>query len=111
MSTYKDYGVLYNWKAAGLSCPAGWHLPLDEEWQTLESFLGMNNSELGIYSFRRSASVGQKLKANVGWRSGQSGNNISKFNALPGGNRSIYWGHNEFFGQDAYSVRCVKDVY
>lgn len=40
----KAFGKLYN-IAAILDprevCPAGWHLPSDEEWKTLELFLGM----------------------------------------------------------------------
>jgi uncharacterized protein (TIGR02145 family) len=38
-----NFGKLYNWYAAtdvrGI-CPAGWHLPSPDEWQTLRNFLG-----------------------------------------------------------------------
>lgn len=37
------YGRLYNWFAVADSrklAPAGWHIPTDEEWTTLTSFLG-----------------------------------------------------------------------
>jgi len=81
---YKQYGVLYNWTAAmngesasslvpsGVqgSCPAGWHLPSDAEWTMMTDYLG--------------SSAGMKIKATIGWSSG-NGENISGFNALPGG--------------------------
>jgi uncharacterized protein (TIGR02145 family) len=40
--SYKNYGALYNWFAVntGKLCPAGWHVPGDEEWTTLINFLG-----------------------------------------------------------------------
>ena len=31
----EDYGYLYTWDAAQAACPAGWHLPTDEEWNKL----------------------------------------------------------------------------
>ena len=38
---YTEYGAMYNWEASSISCPAGWHLPVDEEWKTMEEYLGM----------------------------------------------------------------------
>jgi uncharacterized protein (TIGR02145 family) len=35
---FSNYGVLYNWPAALIACPAGWHLPSDPEWDWLTSF-------------------------------------------------------------------------
>ncbi|NLB63985.1 MAG: hypothetical protein GX801_07760 [Fibrobacter sp.] len=32
---YKTYGVLYNFVAAKVACPAGWHLPSNTEWNAL----------------------------------------------------------------------------
>ncbi len=40
-SAYSVYGALYNFAAAQTACPAGWHTPSDQEWITLELFLGM----------------------------------------------------------------------
>jgi len=46
---YKEpYGALYNWHAAGDRndlCPAGWHVPGDEEWKELEMYLGMTREQ------------------------------------------------------------------
>jgi uncharacterized protein (TIGR02145 family) len=37
---YQRYGVLYNWVASNISCPAGWHLPSHEEWLELTDYIG-----------------------------------------------------------------------
>lgn len=34
------FGYLYNWPAALLVCPNGWHLPSDAEWTQLTDFVG-----------------------------------------------------------------------
>jgi uncharacterized protein (TIGR02145 family) len=71
------YGRLYDWNAARLVCPSGWHLPSDEEWTQLTDYVG------------GSATAGIKLKAKNGWNSlkGESGNGTDDFgfSALPGG--------------------------
>ena len=52
------YGKLYNWYAVndarGLA-PAGWHVPTDEEWTVLSTFLGGD------------AVAGKKMKSTSGW--------------------------------------------
>ncbi|MBS0000242.1 MAG: fibrobacter succinogenes major paralogous domain-containing protein, partial [Cyclobacteriaceae bacterium] len=40
---YKDvYGALYNWYTVDTRklCPAGWHVPTADEWETLHDYLG-----------------------------------------------------------------------
>jgi uncharacterized protein (TIGR02145 family) len=42
-STYKAaYGGIYNWYAVntGKLCPTGWHVPANNEWNTLQTYLG-----------------------------------------------------------------------
>ncbi len=73
------YGKLYNWYAVsdprGL-CPTGWHVPIDTEWSTLETYLGGSNVS------------GGKLKSTSGWKTPNTGaTNSCGFNALPGGYR------------------------
>lgn len=34
------YGKLYTWESAQKACPSGWHLPNEEEWDELITFLG-----------------------------------------------------------------------
>ncbi len=80
--TNKDiYGALYSWGAvkSGKIAPSGWHVPSDEEWQTLIQFLG------------GAETAGGKLKetGNEHWISPNEGaSNSSRFTGLPGGERT-----------------------
>lgn len=91
---YQTYGVLYNWEAAMAgqesnednpaavqgACPAGWHLPNNQEWMQLINYLG------GIVH------AGGKLKEEgyEHWEEPNAGaTNEFGFTALPGGFRSI----------------------
>ncbi len=85
---YSTYGVLYNWPAAKAACPSGWHLPSDEEWKTLEMYLGMNQSQADDYGWRGTVE-GKEMKSTSGWSNNGNGTNFSGFNALPGGSRGI----------------------
>jgi uncharacterized protein (TIGR02145 family) len=147
-TNYKTYGVLFNWHAAmagsasssanpsGVQgvCPAGWHLPSNEEWTQLTNYLGGESV------------AGGKLKETdtTHWNSPNTGaTNETGFTALPSGNLGSngtfvsigytgYWWSttedstggtwvrvvnysysNVFRGDDpkelGFSVRCLKD--
>jgi uncharacterized protein (TIGR02145 family) len=87
-TNYATYGVLYNWPAVMTEgiCPSGWHIPTDEEWQTMEMALGMSASEASSTGWRGSP-VGNYMKSTSGWDSGGNGSNSSGFTGLPGGYR------------------------
>jgi len=76
------YGRLYNWEMARDICPDGWHLPSQEEWEVLTSYIG------DFYT------AGKKLKATSGWNdyNGASDNGMDEygFSALPGGYGGSY---------------------
>lgn len=131
------YGRLYTWYAATDNrniCPAGWHVPSDDEWSILADNLGGQNT------------AGGKLKelGTTHWKTPNSdASNLSGFTGLPGGFRGsegLYydlgeWGNwwsstandeiqawlrwlyyddgilgRGFYGkQHAMSVRCIKD--
>ncbi len=128
------YGRLYDWQTACNSCPAGWHLPTDEEWTILTNYLGGESV------------AGGKIKENgtSHWNSPNTGaTNESGFTALPGGGRggdgsfgylgclAYFWSATEndaskawyrnllyglagvYRGDDGksygFSVRCVQD--
>jgi len=80
-STNKDpYGALYNWYAVNTNklCPEGWHVPSDEEWKTLQVYLG-NDGNTGL---------ALKEAGNSHWRiPNTDATNSSGFTALPGGYR------------------------
>ena len=75
------YGALYNWHSVntGKLCPAGWHVPSFQEWNTLIEYIG--GSEV----------AGSKLKeaGTDFWVQSQhgAGTNSTGFSALPGGKR------------------------
>ena len=136
-SNVSIYGRLYNWYAVHDSrkvCPTGWHVPSNDEWNTLIT-------NLGGY-----AAAGGKLKetGTVHWNTPNTGaSNSSDYTALPGGYRyatgsffdlkdgGYFWtstgaGNNayswELFHDDeaiynssnndaknGYTVRCIKD--
>ncbi|MFA6689925.1 MAG: fibrobacter succinogenes major paralogous domain-containing protein [Sphaerochaetaceae bacterium] len=146
------YGRLYKWAAAMNldssfhkilasaeisfpqqgACPSAWHIPTDDEWTTLENYVGGSDSA-GIY-----------LRSTSGWNDGGNGTDTYGFSALPAGeldyedNKFISAGHyarfwcatddeayyacerntayfypnmwtNHYDKDYAYSVRCVKD--
>lgn len=88
------YGKLYNGYAVadprGL-CPAGWHIPSDAEWMTLESSLGMLASDLTLMGARGAAqNIGGKMKeiGLTNWASPNTGAlNSCGYTGLPGGSR------------------------
>ncbi len=93
---YKDvYGALYNWFTVetGKLCPAGWHVPSDDEYKTLEQTLGMSTAQLDLLEWR-GTDQGTKMKSTTGWADGENGTNTSGFTALPGGYR---WAKNGAF--------------
>ena len=95
-ANYTTYGILYNWPAVLTACPAGWHLPGDAEWTTLENYLIASGYN---YDGKTSGNkIGRSLATITGWTSnsdaGSVGNtdypayrNKSGFSALPGGYR------------------------
>jgi uncharacterized protein (TIGR02145 family) len=86
LSNVTKYGYLYNWETAKNVCPAGWHLPSDDEWKHLEKHLGMSSSDADKTDYR--GTVGNNLKSTGGWYNCGNGTNSSGFNALPGGSRN-----------------------
>ncbi len=131
---YKNFGVLYNWRAAINSCPKGWHLPTNSEWKELFSYLG--GEEI----------AGKKMKSAGAefWKYPNSNaSNSCGFSALPGGDRrcdgtfgvseiyGYWWSSTNFDSENSwfitldcqypnvgmvkykkeagFSVRCIKD--
>ena len=84
------YGYYYNWPAANLVCPEGWHLPSDAEWWVLTNYVNTNYVYMGCGS-----SEAKALASTTGWSpcSGECypgdqntyDNNASNFGAVPAG--------------------------
>jgi len=104
------YGGLYTWNemmnyqtTSGIQgiCPTGWHLPTDEEWKTMEMFLGMTQTQADATGWR-GTNEGGKLKESgyTHWWSPNTGaNNSSGFTALAGGYNG---GASNDFGKYGY---------
>jgi len=126
----KIYGALYNWYAVNTEklCPAGWHVPEEQEWITLIDYLGAGAGDKltqGHYDINRPmpfleasnetgfSAVQTVLRSDYGfdatdckiWLSteGQFGNGV------------VLTVHNQYAGTDAIPeytglpVRCIKD--
>jgi len=113
------YGRLYPYGKAKRSCPEGWHLPTEKEWDVLFYYAGYADKSLEIkygwynnswhlstekewdvlfkyYYDYASEKTGELLKAKYGWndykdKSG-NGTDLLGFEALPGGLGSIEFG-------------------
>ncbi len=130
-------GYHYNWPAANLICPHGWHLPSDAEWNTMEQTLSGSDWQ-------------DEYKTSIGFRGSHAGKlalaggNESGFSAVPAGAcvglfsstslgyDAYFWSstqgnsdgacsraldHNRagversYYGKfNGFSVRCVKNV-
>jgi N-sulfoglucosamine sulfohydrolase len=66
------FGGLYTWDQARQACPAGWHLPSREDWETLAAHVG-------------TATAGEKLKARKDRVPPFDGTDEVGFTALPAG--------------------------
>ncbi|MEK7394737.1 MAG: fibrobacter succinogenes major paralogous domain-containing protein [Fibrobacterota bacterium] len=80
-SNCEKFGRLYEWEAAKIACPTGWHLPTDDEWNTLET------------GWETTDSAGRVLKSTSGWDANGNGADTKGFCAIPAGNldrRGIY---------------------
>jgi uncharacterized protein (TIGR02145 family) len=76
----EQYGRLYNFFAVNDTrklCPVGWRIPSLNDWNILESRLGVSDAPI-------------KLKSTQGWNPQQfNGNNFSGLNVLPAGTKSF----------------------
>ncbi len=92
------YGGLYQWDelmqytdSAGAQgiCPAGWHIPTDEEWMELEGYVDSQypagDPEWNSMGYR-GFDAGFHLKSISGWNSNGNGDDAYGFTGLPGGN-------------------------
>ena len=120
--TYDEgtYGYYYNWSAAKLVCPAGWHLPSDAEWTTLTDYV---SSQSEFQCEGNSSYIARALASKTtDWKSSSntcavgnnpSANNDAGFSAVPAGNclgssfdyagyRAYFWSSTEYSSYFAY---------
>jgi uncharacterized protein (TIGR02145 family) len=93
-------------------CPAGWHLPSEDEWCVLTQFIDptVDCNTIG-YS---GTDVGARMKSTSGWNGGGNGTNTSGFNGLPGGFHipnanfanlgfyALFWSSTEYVSNESW---------
>ncbi len=116
----KKYGRLYMWETARHACPAGWHLPSANEWETLFKIMGNDATAMRATDWNK-------------------GTDAYGFTALPAGvysdgfydvgSHAYFWSatenyasyvyywimdasdatHSSSYKSDGLSVRCLQD--
>jgi uncharacterized protein (TIGR02145 family) len=90
-----QYGNLYNYAAVENVqniAPAGWHVPTDEEWKTMEHEIGMAQEQVDALGWRGANEAIKLASLNaIGWPEDAPlfGTDEYGFNAKPGGCRSF----------------------
>ncbi len=95
-----EYGRLYKWETAQVACPAGWEVPSDSDWKSMEIALGMSIGNANDADWRHDGSIALKLKSTSGWADSGNGNNSSLMNVKPGGFRDAD-GTFDYINQEA----------
>jgi len=117
----KKNGALYNWYVVNTDklAPKGWHVPTDEEWTQLETYLVLKGYNWdGTTDASQNNNIAKSLASKSAWNlynpnqdankeelKGQIGNDLTKnnrsgFSALPGGYRNFNGFHNQ--GSEGY---------
>ena len=123
------FGYYYNWPAAMLVCPAGWHLPSDEEWTLLENYVS-NAQEGTEYIYRcdqsDATSIAKALASETDVWNSYAGecypgdqsvmpNNSTGFSAVPAGScngSSFYYaGYAAYFWSATQHASSPTDAY
>ncbi len=122
LSNVTKYGYLYNWETAKNVCPSGWHLPSEEEFETLLNQAG-GSGPVAYNSLKQGGNSGFSAPFG-GWRY-TNGN----FNSI--GETAYFWSSSPRSDEDAwglgidsshssaglshydrsvgFSVRCLRD--
>ncbi len=92
LSNCQKYGRLYTWDIASEVCPDGWHLPSDEEWGILESYIGIQNP-LSTVGGRGNANALKLEGTYNGWGWCSVNCNTTGLNFLPSGAPTVDGGY------------------
>lgn len=92
LDSIATFGYLYNWFTCVDErnlCPDGWHVPSDEEWTTLVTYLDNGDNEFDPNGTGTNGLVGGRMKeaGTTHWAIPNQGDNSSGFTALPSGSR------------------------
>ena len=109
------FGAYYTWEEAQEACPAGWHLPSEQEWVELLKSLGAPSD---LEPLHNSPSGAGKLMANAEFNGSRMWDyyrdvTISdiSISAIPVGYANVADGKYTFTGLYQYSVFWTSDEY
>ena len=101
-SNAETYGNLYNWYSVdderGI-CPAGWHVPTEEEYTSLTDYLGGTSVAGGKM---KECTEGSCPESEYWYSPNAGATNESGFTGLPGGHRNNVEGDYHWIGYNAY---------
>jgi uncharacterized protein (TIGR02145 family) len=75
------YGYLYNWPAAMMACPEGWHLPSDTEWTQLTDYV---SSQSYYVCGGENGYIAKVLASETGWNDYNGGMGLGPSECCPG---------------------------
>lgn len=122
----EKYGKLYFYVAAKKSCPEGWHIPSDMEWDELAEFISKDKNIGSKTAGGDWQEIGQFLKSTSAWSDNGNGTDDYGFNALPGGSshklkyfssigeRTYFWSsskHSDMSNYHRYIFNSSTAVY
>jgi len=102
-----ECGRLYNWQAAMLACPPGWHLPSNAEWEKLMAFGGSNTYSAVFLALPCGFGSPDHYFGGIGqaggwWSSTENGTNYAYSRMY---DKLGYSDYKEYL----FSVRCLED--
>lgn len=119
------YGLLYNFSAAMIASPIGWHLPSDEEWTALTDYVKTQGTYVSGDS---TENIAKALASTTNWNSSTdpdtvgntpNQNNTTGFNAIPAGyfnssfsgagDYAYFWSSSQFSSNGAWGRRLYYD--
>lgn len=132
---YSSKGVLYNYEASKNACPEGWHIPLNNEWDTIIKFLtisGYNYDETLTGNKIAKALSGSTPQSTGGyWANSQNAGtpgssdypnfrNLSGYSALPSGcnnngvfekldSISTFWSSTQILSSNFFTYNVKHD--
>jgi uncharacterized protein (TIGR02145 family) len=123
---YEKFGVHYNWTAAQTASPEGWHIPSQDEWQTMMKYIVEGSGGPRI----KNDSLAYSLMAPFGWTdffdkdsidNENTGRNRTLFSALPAGylyhdgkfysvgSSAFWWSASEDEGSNASNILLTSN--
>ena len=108
----EKYGRLYTWEAAQRTCPPGWRLPTDEEWEALRDSLGGDKESFDALIEGGESGFEVPLEGHhrysAFWTSEESSPDRAIFWGFYFPDKLLYRNHDN--KSKGFSCRCVREI-